>query len=209
MPPEEEQRRRLRRERNKQAAARCRKRRLDHTEELTQITDGLEEEQRKLRKVLQDLERQKEELEFHMQQHLNSGDCRKNTVRQEVDMGRERKSGQQPLLGKSRRPSSLPLGPGFPAVSSSSSNNNSNSSPAVTSSSTSLTGGHNTDSLIPIQTPSNGLFDGLCGLTPLLDTPSAGGFMPSGSCAGQTRSQFVTSDSMVTSPDTPMKLVSL
>lgn len=35
--PEEEERRKLRRERNKLAAARCRKRRLDHTNELVEV----------------------------------------------------------------------------------------------------------------------------------------------------------------------------
>ena len=203
LPPEEENRRRLRRERNKQAAARCRKRRLDHTTELTKITDGLEDEQRKMQKELQDLERQKEELEFYMKSHMSSSQCRRNQ-RQPVI-----KSEQQPQMmsmAKSRRPSTLPLGPHFPASSSSSS---STSSPAVTSCSASLPGP--SDALIPIQTPSNGLFVGLCGLTPLLDTPTAGGFMPSVSCGGQTRSHFVSSEAMITSPDgpSPAKLVSL
>lgn len=35
--PEEEERRRVRRERNKLAAARCRKRRVDHTNSLVQV----------------------------------------------------------------------------------------------------------------------------------------------------------------------------
>lgn len=202
LPPEEETRRRMRRERNKQAAARCRKRRLDHTTELTKITEGLEEEQRKLQKELQDLERQKEDLEFYMKSHMGSSECHKNQRQSIV------KSEQSQLmtLAKCRRPSSLPLGPHFPVSGTSSS---SSSSPAVTSCSTSLPGP--TDSLIPIQTPSNGLFVGLGGLTPLLDTPSAGGFMPSVSCGGQTRGHFVSSDPMVTSPDgpSPPKLVSL
>lgn len=37
MSPEEEERRRVRRERNKQAAARCRKRRVDHTNSLVEV----------------------------------------------------------------------------------------------------------------------------------------------------------------------------
>lgn len=37
MSPEEEQRRQIRRERNKLAAARCRKRRMDHTNELVLV----------------------------------------------------------------------------------------------------------------------------------------------------------------------------
>jgi len=37
MSAEEEQRRQIRRERNKLAAARCRKRRMDHTNELLEV----------------------------------------------------------------------------------------------------------------------------------------------------------------------------
>jgi len=37
MSAEEEQRRQIRRERNKMAAARCRKRRMDHTNELLEV----------------------------------------------------------------------------------------------------------------------------------------------------------------------------
>jgi len=37
MSAEEEQRRQVRRERNKLAAARCRKRRMDHTNELLEV----------------------------------------------------------------------------------------------------------------------------------------------------------------------------
>lgn len=39
--PEEEERRKVRRERNKLAAARCRKRRLDHTNELVGVSTTL------------------------------------------------------------------------------------------------------------------------------------------------------------------------
>ena len=171
------------------------------------ITEGLEEEQRKLQKELQELEKEKEELECRFQSHISSGNCRRNLA-----------SGLKPTdpprvstLAKSRRPSSLPIGPHF-AISSNSSNSSSNSSPAVTTTcSTSLSDGTR-DSLVPIQTPSTGLFDNLCGLTPLLETPSAGGFMPSvSSCGGQNRGQFSVSDSMIASPDGPStrKLVSL
>ena len=37
LSPEEEERRKVRRERNKQAAAKCRQRRVDHTNELIQV----------------------------------------------------------------------------------------------------------------------------------------------------------------------------
>ena len=212
----------MRRERNKQAAARCRKRRLDHTTELTNITEGLEEEKRKLRKELDELEQQKRQLQHSLQIHCSSNACKKqhanssqSTVTSVIPVTSS--SSSSSILSKNRRPSTLPL-TGSTALSfslssssnnntsaslNSSSSNNNNSSPAITSghSITSLPGPN--DNLIPVQTPSNGLFSGL-GLTPLLE-----GFMPSVSCGGQTRSQLVTSDAMVTSPDGPSKLVSL
>ena len=42
MSPEEEERRQIRRERNKMAAARCRKRRMDHTNALLEVSYPLE-----------------------------------------------------------------------------------------------------------------------------------------------------------------------
>lgn len=42
MTPEEEERRQIRRERNKMAAARCRKRRMDHTNALLEVSVGLQ-----------------------------------------------------------------------------------------------------------------------------------------------------------------------
>jgi len=67
--PEEEQRRAMRRERNKLAAARCRKRRLDHTNELILETDGLQEKKLQLQNEIKDLTSQKEELEYILQVH--------------------------------------------------------------------------------------------------------------------------------------------
>ncbi|KAL1110257.1 hypothetical protein AAG570_008334, partial [Ranatra chinensis] len=67
--PEEEEKRQVRRERNKIAAARCRKRRLDHTNELIQETSGLEGKRQDLQKEIQKLQRQKEELEFFLDAH--------------------------------------------------------------------------------------------------------------------------------------------
>lgn len=69
LTPEEEERRRIRRERNKLAAARCRKRRLDHTNSLVQETDCLEEKRLSLQNEIQDLQTQKEELEFILEAH--------------------------------------------------------------------------------------------------------------------------------------------
>jgi len=67
--PEEEERRRLRRERNKMAAARCRKRRMDHTNALLMETEGLEQKKQGLQQEIQQLQMQKEELEFLLEAH--------------------------------------------------------------------------------------------------------------------------------------------
>lgn len=69
LTPEEEERRRVRRERNKLAAARCRKRRLDHTNMLVQETDCLEEKRLALQNEIQELQTQKDELEFILEAH--------------------------------------------------------------------------------------------------------------------------------------------
>lgn len=73
--PEEEERRKIRRERNKAAAARCRKRRVDHTNSLIQETEGLEEKKQALQQELQELHVLKEELEFALEQHRTSQLC--------------------------------------------------------------------------------------------------------------------------------------
>ncbi|XP_063831462.1 transcription factor kayak isoform X2 [Ostrinia nubilalis] len=72
--PEEEERRKIRRERNKMAAARCRKRRLDHTNELQDETDKLEEKKRSLEDELRRLGAEREQLQSVLQRHLLS--CR-------------------------------------------------------------------------------------------------------------------------------------
>ncbi|XP_014677654.1 PREDICTED: fos-related antigen 1-like [Priapulus caudatus] len=67
--PEEEAKRRVRRERNKLAAAKCRKRRLDHTNCLLMETDMLEDERSKIENEIAELQNQKEQLEFILQAH--------------------------------------------------------------------------------------------------------------------------------------------
>ncbi|RWS16564.1 transcription factor kayak: isoforms D/sro-like protein [Dinothrombium tinctorium] len=69
LTPEEEERRKVRRERNKQAAARCRKRRLDHTNNLIKETQGLEEKRNALQNEYQILKNQKDELQFILDSH--------------------------------------------------------------------------------------------------------------------------------------------
>ena len=67
--PEEEHRRRMRRERNKQAAARCRQRRVTLTNTLQAETDDLEMERSALEQEIRELQAQKEELHFLMESH--------------------------------------------------------------------------------------------------------------------------------------------
>lgn len=69
LSPEEEEKRRVRRERNKLAAARCRKRRVDQTNELLEKVHILESEKNKLQRDIQDLQAEKEDLECLLQTH--------------------------------------------------------------------------------------------------------------------------------------------
>lgn len=69
MTPEEEQRRQIRRERNKMAAARCRKRRMDHTNSLLEETEGLEQKKQSLQDEIEHLKQVKDELEFILDAH--------------------------------------------------------------------------------------------------------------------------------------------
>lgn len=79
LSPEEEERRNVRRERNKMAAARCRKRRLDHTNELEDETKGLEKKKMNLQEEIKSLEQEREELEFILSTH--KAYCRMQAVR--------------------------------------------------------------------------------------------------------------------------------
>ncbi|CAI6359459.1 unnamed protein product [Macrosiphum euphorbiae] len=69
MSAEEEQRRQVRRERNKLAAARCRKRRMDHTNELLEETGQLEDKRLRLQVEIQGLRQQKSDLQQMLAQH--------------------------------------------------------------------------------------------------------------------------------------------
>lgn len=70
LTPEEEERRKIRRERNKMAAARCRKRRLDHTNELQDETDKLERKRSSLKEEIKELNASREQLESILHTHL-------------------------------------------------------------------------------------------------------------------------------------------
>ncbi|XP_060845013.1 transcription factor kayak isoform X1 [Rhopalosiphum padi] len=69
MSAEEEQRRQVRRERNKLAAARCRKRRMDHTNELLEETGQLEDKRMRLQVEIEGLRQQKTDLQQMLAQH--------------------------------------------------------------------------------------------------------------------------------------------
>ncbi|KQS52069.1 transcription factor kayak isoform X2 [Drosophila erecta] len=75
MTPEEEQKRAVRRERNKQAAARCRKRRVDQTNELTEEVEQLEKRGDAMRKEIEALTNSKSELEYLLIAHRST--CQK------------------------------------------------------------------------------------------------------------------------------------
>ncbi|KRF78642.1 uncharacterized protein Dvir_GJ10642, isoform C [Drosophila virilis] len=69
MSPEEEEKRRIRRERNKLAAARCRKRRVDQTNELTEEVDALIKKGEDMKKEIENLNATKNQLEYVLQAH--------------------------------------------------------------------------------------------------------------------------------------------
>jgi fos-like antigen len=126
--PEEDERRKIRRERNKLAAARCRKRRVDHTNTLVEETEQLESTKREIQKQINQLQSERDELEFILQAH--NSNCSK------IAKGKFTPSG-----GKKQRPNSLPVQPASAQVVTSS------GSVAMTSSATPG---------IPLSTPSNG-----------------------------------------------------
>lgn len=69
LTPEEEAKRKVRRERNKLAAARCRKRRVDQTNDLVDKVNQLEKEKQKLQSDIQELQLVKEDLEYCLDNH--------------------------------------------------------------------------------------------------------------------------------------------
>ena len=69
LPPEELEKKLLRRYRNKEAAARCRKRRMDQTMTLQEEVDSWEESSAQLRDEIRSLEEKKEQLEVLLSEH--------------------------------------------------------------------------------------------------------------------------------------------
>lgn len=68
-PAADDDRRKVRRERNKQAAARCRQKRVDLTNSLIAETEALENEKIKLEREIETLYRQTHELQFVLESH--------------------------------------------------------------------------------------------------------------------------------------------
>ena len=66
----------MRRERNKLAAARCRKRRLDHTMALQQEVDLWEDKKQGIQNEIRQLQKEKEELEVLLETHRTGPSCK-------------------------------------------------------------------------------------------------------------------------------------
>lgn len=75
LTPEEEAKRRVRRERNKLAAARCRKRREDHTSELQDQVDELETKKSQITGEIQQMNQLRDELCELIEEHRRLSKC--------------------------------------------------------------------------------------------------------------------------------------
>jgi hypothetical protein len=117
LTPEEQRRRQRRRERNKQAAARCRQRRVDVTNTLLNETQQLEAEAQKLEREIENLRKQRDQLAFVLEAHRPS--CRAD-VPEIVKMEPQRAAAatatasriayqQQATAATAVRPSTLPI----------------------------------------------------------------------------------------------------
>ncbi|XP_071795128.1 uncharacterized protein [Asterias amurensis] len=82
LPPDERDKRRVRRERNKLAAAKCRQRRVDHTNTLIGETEDWEEKNATLEQEISKLHQQKEQLEFILEAHKAM--CRQNKANKQT-----------------------------------------------------------------------------------------------------------------------------
>jgi len=82
LPAEERDKRRVRRERNKLAAAKCRQRRVDHTNTLIGETEDWEEKNATLEQEISKLHQQKEQLEFILEAHKAM--CRQNKANKQT-----------------------------------------------------------------------------------------------------------------------------
>lgn len=193
LSPEEEERRRVRRERNKLAAAKCRQRRVDHTNTLVEETEKLEAEKSDLENEIHSLQQQKDQLEFILQAHVpickvdSSGSftVKSEPMESAMPMNCSSRSSAGHSASNGGRPTSLSLD-----------RQRNGEMPVVVSCATG----------VPISTPSSGLFtytsldslvEGSTGLTPLTSGPGMGGV----SCASQVhRSESESGSEAVGSP---------
>ena len=194
MTPEEAAKRSIRRERNKVAAAKCRQRRVDHTNRLINETENLEEEKASLENEIQTLQQQKEQLEFLLKAHKPM--CSAKIHNQAAAAVAVVKS--EPMESVvTTRPNSLPL-----VITTAAPIAATRTMPITATSVTEATG-------IAISTPSSGVFntsltldimtDGHTGLTPITSGPS---------CASQVQrnSSDSSSSEALASPTTLMAL---
>ncbi len=187
LTPEELAKRNQRRERNKLAAAKCRQRRVDHTNVLINETENLEEEKASLENEIQTLQQQKEQLEFLLKAHKPM--CSAKLSAQALQAAVVVKTEPVESSATTSRPNSLPL-----VVSSA-------AAASVARTVTEAIG-------IPISTPSTGVFNTNLtldimtgehtGLTPLTGAPS---------CSSQQRNSSDSSpNGELASPTTLMAL---
>jgi fos-like antigen len=206
LTPEERQKRKIRRERNKLAAAKCRQRRVDHTNRLVGETEVLEDEKAKLETEIQNLQQQKDQLEFLLEAHKPMCAKRKQISNEQVVVKIEPLE-DVPTSTICRIPDTL--GP-VTSVTSSVINVRPSTLPLKNEG-----GGVTAATGINISTPSSGMFatlgldvmmDGHTGLTPLTGVPATIATTPS--CASQV--QRNSSDSSpsegLASPTTLMAL---
>jgi len=185
LPPVEKEKRDVRRERNKQAAAKCRQRRVDQTNVLIGETEQLEEEKSELENEISNLMKMKDDLSFMLDLHAPA--CKLDNHAHQHQQQQSQQSNTTPYTMAvtaasyvMTRPSTLPLRSTQPTTMSS--------------------------APVSITTPSNGvsfshlgldtLMEGHTGLTPLTSGP------PPPSCSSQVQQHRNSSDGSGSSPNT-------
>lgn len=191
LSPGEESKRRIRRERNKLAAAKCRQRRVDHTNELLGETEDLEEIRAKLESEVQQLQQQKEQLEFLLEAHKPMCTVAKLIVKPDPELSTSESdpTGIAPATSnvpsfsmQTARPTSLPLTVQDLSVSEATGVN------------------INTPSKVFGQLGLDTLMEGHSGLTPITGAPS---------CASEVKRQSSDSSPSDNSLSSPTRLMAL
>lgn len=197
LQPDELQKKQQRRERNKQAAAKCRFKRVEQTNELINQTENLEEEKAELETEISNLHQQKEQLQFLLEAHKPT--CKHNHP-------------QQQGLIKSEQDLLSSIASSFPAALVPANLPPIQSRPNTLQLRTSQTPATTTAAIgVSINTPSNGMYnlgldtllEGHTGLTPLTAGPT---------CSSQVQQQNRQSDSSNSPTDIgtpPSNLISL